>query len=136
MEVNEKIWTKDFIIMSVINFLVTTIFFLLMVTIGQFAMDTYKVSPVLLDLSLVFSLSAVLSGVYLAGRFMYLGSIKLTRLGLIGLLITTAFYFVTSGFSFIYCEPFITRAHMWDCKYSYRYNGRGKFYQRNDAVKG
>lgn len=37
----QKLWTKDFLIISLVNFFLTLIFFLLMVTIGVHAVSTY-----------------------------------------------------------------------------------------------
>lgn len=39
-----KLWTKDFIVVSSINFFLTLIFYLLMVTIAVFAVDEYHAS--------------------------------------------------------------------------------------------
>ena len=36
-ETKQKLWTKEFILLSVINFLATIVFFLLMVTIAKCA---------------------------------------------------------------------------------------------------
>jgi hypothetical protein len=38
---NAKLWTKDFIIVSSVNFLLTLVFYLLIVIIGVYAVDEY-----------------------------------------------------------------------------------------------
>lgn len=39
-----KLWTKQFISVSLINFLLTLVFYLLMVTIATFAINQYQAS--------------------------------------------------------------------------------------------
>ncbi|HSJ39237.1 MAG TPA: MFS transporter, partial [Planococcus sp. (in: firmicutes)] len=36
-----KLWTKDFILVSTVNFMLTLIFFLLLVTIAVYAVEAY-----------------------------------------------------------------------------------------------
>lgn len=91
--VNDKIWTKDFIVIAIINFIVTTIFYLLMVTIGQYAMTNYSVSV---------SVAGIVAGIFILGSIggrmissrimMSLGSRRTMFIGLIFLCITTATY--------------------------------------------
>jgi len=40
----QKLWTKDFLIISLVNLFLTLIFFLLMVTIGVHAVSAYGAS--------------------------------------------------------------------------------------------
>ncbi len=54
----EKLWSKDFIIMSVINFLMLVIFYLLMVTIASFAVKDYHASA---------SQAGLATGIYIIG---------------------------------------------------------------------
>ena len=41
---SEKLWTKDFIIMSIINFIIMIIFYLLMVTMASYAVKEFHAS--------------------------------------------------------------------------------------------
>ncbi|MGM9943850.1 MAG: MFS transporter [Lysinibacillus sp.] len=89
----EKIWTKDFIVIAIINFIVTTIFYLLMVTIGQYAMTNYQVSV---------SVAGIVTGIFIIGSIggriistqimLTFGSRRTMFIGLIFLCITTAAY--------------------------------------------
>lgn len=57
-EIKEPIWTKDFIIVSIINFVSILMFFLLMVTISSYAVDTYHVST---------SIAGLVSSIFIIG---------------------------------------------------------------------
>jgi len=54
----EKLWTKDFITVSVVNFLVYTIFFLLMVTMASYAVAAFHAST---------SAAGLVAGIFIIG---------------------------------------------------------------------
>ncbi|MDY0407958.1 hypothetical protein [Paracerasibacillus soli] len=54
----EKLWTKDFMIVSSINFLVMLVMYLLMVVMGPYAKDAFHASP---------SLAGLVSGIFIIG---------------------------------------------------------------------
>ncbi len=54
----EKLWTKDFITVSVINFLISLIYLLLMVTIASYAIDKFHAST---------SIAGLVSGIFIIG---------------------------------------------------------------------
>ncbi len=99
---NEKIWTKDFIIIGIINFLSILMFYLLMVTIASYAMDEYHVSTSTAGLVSSIFIVGSLIGRLGAGRFIaQLGPTKILWIGLFTFLITSCFYFIQIGVSFL-----------------------------------
>ena len=97
-----KLWTKDFIIVSLINFLLTLVFYLLVVTIATYAIDEYHATV---------SQSGLVSGVFiigaLIGRFVCgsiidkIGRKRLLIMGVILFIAMTALYFVHLGIGFL-----------------------------------
>ncbi|AXI10944.1 MFS transporter [Oceanobacillus sp. 143] len=90
-----KLWTKDFIIVSLINFLLTLVFYLLVVTIAAFAIGEYGATV---------SQSGLVSGIFiigaLIGRFVcgsiieIIGRKRLLIMGAVLFILMTALYFV------------------------------------------
>ena len=91
----EKIWTRDFSVVWVIHFVITIVFYLLLVTIGQYAIEQYDVSISIAGLVSGIFVVGSLIGRLIAGRFLTLmTSKKVMVIGLILLWITTACYFL------------------------------------------
>ncbi|MEH6949526.1 MFS transporter, partial [Bacillus sp. JJ634] len=90
----EKLWTKEFITLSLINFLATIVFFLLMVTIAKYAVSEFDVSTSTAGLASSIFIIGSLFGRLGGGQFISkLGSKKTLFYGLIGFVITTLLYF-------------------------------------------
>lgn len=92
---HEKLWTKEFTIVSIINFTITLIFFLLMVTIAGFAVEEFNASASTAGfVSSIFIIGSLL-GRLGGGRFISKhGSKKTLFIGLLLFVITTALYMV------------------------------------------
>ncbi|WP_414050753.1 MFS transporter [Macrococcus animalis] len=90
----DKLWTKPFIMVSLINFIIMLSMFLLLVTISTFAVEEYHVST---------STAGLVSGIFIVGslfgRFWagknidFLGQKKILVIGTVIFVITTALYF-------------------------------------------
>lgn len=90
----EKLFTKEFIIISTINFLATLIFFLLMVTIAPYAKTEFNAATSTAGLVSSIFIIGSLFGRLGAGRFIsQLGTKKVLWIGLITFSITSALYF-------------------------------------------
>jgi MFS family permease len=97
-----KLWTKDFIIVSSVNFFITLIFYLLMVTIAVYAVDEFDAST---------SQAGLVTGIFIIGSLIgrlfigrYINSIGRKRtlfIGLIFFTLATALYFVDFGITFL-----------------------------------
>lgn len=97
-----KLWTKDFIVVSTVNFFLTLIFFLLMVTIAVYAVDEFDASTSQAGLVTGIFIIGALIGRLLTGRI--IDSISRKRMLFIGLIfftLTTFLYFVNYGITFL-----------------------------------
>lgn len=92
----EKLWTKEFITLSMINFLATIVFFLLMVTIAKYAVSEFGASTSTAGLASSIFIIGSLFGRLGGGQFISkFGSKKTLFYGLIGFMLTTFLYFAT-----------------------------------------
>jgi MFS family permease len=90
----EKLWTKDFITVSVINFLVFLTYFLLLVTIASYAVDKFHASASLAGLVAGVFILGALIGRLGTGRIIEdIGSKKVLMAGTILFIMTSALYF-------------------------------------------
>lgn len=97
-EIKEPIWTKDFIIVSIINFVSILMFFLLMVTISSYAVDTYHVSTSIAGLVSSIFIIGSLIGRLGAGRLIgNIGPQKMLLIGLVLFFVTTTLYLMEWG---------------------------------------
>lgn len=94
----DKLWTKDFMIVSLINFIVILIFYLLMVTIASFAKNEYDATTSQAGLATGIYIVGTLVGRLFSGRVINnVGAKKMMMIGLTAFIVTTALYFVHSG---------------------------------------
>lgn len=103
MNHSNKIWTKNFIVLFVINFILALIFFLLVSTIAVFSVENFQTST---------SIAGLLSGTFVigslfarlgAGRLIHkVGSQKVLLAGLIGFLLTTGLYIFISDITLFF----------------------------------
>ena len=101
-EPQSKLWTKDFIFVSTINFFLTLFFYLLMVTIVVYATNEFQASTSDAGLVAGIFVIGVLAGRLLSGRYIaQIGPKKLLFIGLILMIITSLLYFVVNGLPFL-----------------------------------
>lgn len=94
----EKLWSKEFILMSAINFLLIVIFYLLMVTIAEFAMQDYHATVSQAGLVTGIYIIGTLLGRLFTGRIIdQVGRKKVLLFGLIFFIATTSLYFLHLG---------------------------------------
>lgn len=97
-EIKEPIWTKDFIIVSIINFIAILVFFLLMVTISSYAVDTYQVSTSIAGLvSSIFIIGSLIGRIGAGRLISSIGPQKMLLIGLILFFVTTTLYLIEWG---------------------------------------
>lgn len=100
--VKQRLWTKDFLIVSAINFFLTLIFYLLMVTIAMYAVEEYGATTSEAGLATGIFIIGALFGRLVAGRVIEnVGRKKLLLIGLIFITITTFLYFGVNGLIFL-----------------------------------
>ncbi|MBT2691235.1 MFS transporter [Bacillus sp. ISL-47] len=103
-----KLWTKDFIIVSSVNFFLTLIFYLLMVTIAVFAVNHYGASTSQAGLVTgIFIIGTLIGRLYIGRAIDTIGRKKTLYIGLIFFTLTTLLYFVNIGITFLLINRFI-----------------------------
>lgn len=97
-----KLWTKDFIIVSSVNFFITLVFYLLIVTLAVYAVDTFKASTSQAGLVAGIFIIGSLIGRLFIGRFIEsIGRKRTLFIGLIFFILTTLLYFLNFGITFL-----------------------------------
>ncbi|WP_130860509.1 MFS transporter [Gracilibacillus phocaeensis] len=99
----EKLWTKDFLIVSTINFFLTLVFYLLVVIIGVFAVEEYGATPSQSGLVVGLFIVGALIGRLFTGRSIdSMGRRRTLFIGVIAFILATTLYFVDIGLPFLY----------------------------------
>ncbi len=97
-----KLWTKDFMVVSSINFLITLIFYLLMVTIAVYAVEEYNASTSQAGLVTGIFIIGTLIGRLFIGRYINaIGRKRTLFIGLVFFTLTAVLYFVNIGLTFL-----------------------------------
>ena len=113
MKPDGKLWTKDFIIVSGVNFLVTLVFYLLIVIIGVYAVGEYGATASEAGLITGLFIVGALAGRLFTGRSIEsLGRKRTLFTGLILFALTTALYFIQLGIPFLMLTRFLHGAAM------------------------
>ena len=96
----EVLWTKDFIIVSGINFLISLVFYLLIVIIGEYAVDQFHASTSMAGLVTGIFIIGSLIGRLFTGRYIeLLGRRRTLFIGLVFFILTTLLYLISSNIS-------------------------------------
>lgn len=95
---NEKIWTKSFTLVTVVNFLIMLSMFQLVVTFANYAIEKYGTSSSIAGLVASIFIVGILIGRLITGIFIEnIGDKKLLLMGTIFFNIVVCFYFVQSS---------------------------------------
>lgn len=104
----EKLWTKPFIMVSLINFILMLSMFLLLVTIGGYAVDKYNVSTSTAGLVSGIFIVGSLFGRFWAGKSIDVyGQKQVLIIGVIIFAVTTALYFVSFNLTLLLIVRFL-----------------------------
>ena len=105
---NEKLWSKSFILVSLVNFIIMLSMYLLLVTIGGYAVDEYSVSKSLAGLvSGIFIIGSLFGRLYAGKYISILGQKKILIIGTLIFFFTTLLYLVTFNLSILFIVRFI-----------------------------
>ncbi|MGX6445893.1 MFS transporter [Neobacillus sp. K501] len=105
---SNKLWTKDFIVVSSVNFILTLIFYLLMVTIAVYAVDEYQASTSQAGLVTgIFIIGTLFGRLFIGRTINSIGRKRTLVIGLILFTLTTSLYFVHLGIGFLLLTRFI-----------------------------
>nr|WP_106783124.1 MFS transporter [Lysinibacillus timonensis] len=103
-----KLWTKDFIIVSTVNFFLTLVFYLLIVIMGVYAVDKYQASTSQAGLVTgIFIIGALIGRIFVGSQIDKIGRKKMLYIGLVLYVITTALYFVQIDINFLLVNRFL-----------------------------
>ncbi|WP_318505030.1 MFS transporter [Bacillus sp. T3] len=98
----EPLWTKNFLIVSSINFLIILIFFLLVVTIGEYAVDEFGASTSTAGLiSSIFIIGTLIGRLFTGRIIVSVGTKKTFFIGLSFFVVTTLSYFFAVNLSLL-----------------------------------
>ncbi|PMC33716.1 MFS transporter [Bacillus sp. UMB0899] len=104
----DKIWSRNFIVISLINFLSILMFYLLIVTIASYAIETYHVSTSIAGLVSSIYVIGALVGRLFTGRFIgKLGPSKILTMGVVLFFASACLYFVEINIGFLLFNRFI-----------------------------
>lgn len=99
---NQRIWSKDYTLLLFVNFIIMTIFYLLMVTMAAYATKAFNASPSTAGLvSGIYIIGAVFGRLFTGNIINKVGSKKILKFGLISFIITTLLYFANFNISFL-----------------------------------
>ena len=97
-----KLWTKDFIIVSSINFLLTLVFYLLIVIIGVYAVDEYHATASQAGLVTgIFIVGTLIGRLFIGRSIDLIGRKRTLFIGLILYILSTVLYFIHFGIGFL-----------------------------------
>lgn len=104
-QINTKLWTKNFIILSLINFFMTLIFFLLNATITLYSIQEFNAST---------SEAGIIAGIFIIGSLLgrlFTGRLvqtkKILMTSLLFFILTTLLYFVHFNIGFLILSRFL-----------------------------
>ncbi|MFD1064888.1 MFS transporter [Oceanobacillus locisalsi] len=108
MSNESKLWTKDFIIVSAINFLLTLVFYLLVVVMGVYAAEEFNASASQSGLVVGIFIVGALVGRLVIGRYINkIGQKTTLFIGVIIFILATSLYFFNFGIGFLLINRFI-----------------------------
>jgi MFS family permease len=103
-----NLWTKDFTIVTFVNFFVSLTFYLLMVVMSVYAMDSFNSSPSAAGLAAsIYVIGASIARFFTGSWIERIGRKKMLYLGLVVNVILTLFYFGISSIWALYLIRFI-----------------------------
>jgi MFS family permease len=98
----EKLWTKEFISTSLVNFVLMLAMYLLLVTMAGYAMATYGASTSLAGLvASVFIIGVLIARLYAGKQIAKMGTKKMLIIGTVIFVIMSFFYFYEAGIYYI-----------------------------------
>ncbi len=93
MNDKQKLWTKDFLIVTIINFFIYIVFYLLMASIASYAIDNFKASTSIAGLASGIFIIGILFGRLISGHIIEgTGSKKILIIGTLSYAVTSALY--------------------------------------------
>jgi len=106
-----KLWTKDFVIVSIANFFLYFTFYLLMSTITVYASDQFHASPSIAGLaSGIFVVGTLIARLFAGRSIDRVGRKKMLNIGFVSILIVTCMYFFVNNLAILLLVRFLNGA--------------------------
>src|SRR5213080_3938581 len=106
-----KLWTKNFLIVSLANFFLYFTFYLLMVSITVFATEKFHATPSQAGLaSGIFVVGTLIARLFSGKSIDRVGWKKMLYIGFIFFLLTTCFYFFVNNYALLLVNRFLNGA--------------------------
>lgn len=107
-ELKDRLWTKNFVLISFINFLLTLVFYLLVVTIAMYAADTYHATASQAGLVTgTFIIGTLISRLFMGRLISQFGRKRTLWVGALLFTLTTLLYFFEFGIAFLLFTRFV-----------------------------
>jgi predicted MFS family arabinose efflux permease len=102
MNHSHPLWTKDFLIISAVNFFLALVVYLLIVMMSGYATTTFDASPSQAGLvSSIFIVGVLIGRLFIGGYIEKIGYRKLLFIGLILYTLSSTLYFIQTGIPFL-----------------------------------
>lgn len=103
-----KLWTKDFLIDSIVNLFIYLVYYLLMITMTEYAKDNLSASPSEAGLaSGIFIIGALVARIFSGRAIDVVGRKKMLYFGLCFFLCTTLLYFIVNNLIILFIIRFL-----------------------------
>jgi MFS family permease len=104
----ERLWTKDFISITIVNFVMMLSMYQLIVTMASYAVDTYHASTSMAGLtSSIFIIGVLFARLYAGKEIGRIGSKKMLIGGFVFFIVMTLLYFIPSNIYFLMIVRFL-----------------------------
>lgn len=104
----EKLWTKEFVAISIVNFVLMLSMYLLLVTMATYATEQYGASVSMAGLvASIFILGSLVGRLYGGSQIAKVGSKKMLLSGIVFFVIITIFYFIPGNIYFLIAIRFL-----------------------------
>lgn len=107
-QARSKLWTKDFITISITNFFLYFVFYLLLVTMTVYVVEQFEASESTAGLVTgIFIIGTLISRLFVGRIIHSVGNKKILFIGLITFIVTSLLYFIPLGISFLLITRFL-----------------------------
>ncbi|WP_028782186.1 MFS transporter [Thalassobacillus devorans] len=108
MNGDRRLWTKDFILVSVANFFIYLIFYLLLVTMAVYAVEEFGAPESQAGLVTgIFIIGTLIGRLFLGRMITTIGNRRMLYIGMTAFLLTSCLYFIENGISFLLFTRFL-----------------------------
>ncbi|WP_339216520.1 MFS transporter [Ornithinibacillus sp. FSL M8-0202] len=101
-QIKAKLWTKDFIIISLANFFLYLVFYLLLVTMAVYVVEQFHASESQAGLATgIFIIGTLIGRLFIGRLITTIGNKRMLFIGLLAFILTSCLYFIHFGITFL-----------------------------------